>query len=211
MSARVAERTRRDINNNTHSPLSNFLPSGSMSFTLKISSNSTPAMLLTSDRNALCPRRPYSRRAVKADAQCPFAAHQSQKSAISERVYVCKIDIGNKAGITRCMLSRLLLSKTLTRTLIGNSVRCMKYLSRHARSVQRTELSVSRRSGRCKFTKRCLKDIQKRSCFISDAFRMSLGQLLVFCVVWDVRRRDLIVRRFFENSQSPFFENCRLF
>lgn len=40
-------RTRRDINLNMDSPLSNFLPSGSMSFTLKISSNSTPAMLLT--------------------------------------------------------------------------------------------------------------------------------------------------------------------
>lgn len=40
-------RAHRDLDFNVDSPLSNFLPSGSMSFTLKISSNSTPAMLLT--------------------------------------------------------------------------------------------------------------------------------------------------------------------
>lgn len=47
-SARRADaRTRRNVNSDSDSPLSNFLPSGSISFTLKISSNSTPAMLLT--------------------------------------------------------------------------------------------------------------------------------------------------------------------
>lgn len=43
----VEARTHRNVNSAADSPLSNFLPSGSMSFTLKISSNSTPAILLT--------------------------------------------------------------------------------------------------------------------------------------------------------------------
>lgn len=49
----VKARMRRNVNSDMDSPLSNFLPSGSMSFTLKISSNSTPAMLLTYDCTAL--------------------------------------------------------------------------------------------------------------------------------------------------------------
>lgn len=44
---------RRGCYVNVNSPLSNFLPSGSISFTLKISSNSTPAIVKTNERAAL--------------------------------------------------------------------------------------------------------------------------------------------------------------